>query len=304
MNRTQLLRAVAVLVAVLILWGVAEIIRGSGSSSVEEVQLAPAIEAGTVDTVTFTGPSDTILLARGDDGWTVNGYRASDEGVGAFLNAFRTPLSGELVARNATSHARLGVDSAAGRFVRLQQGPKQLADLIVGHEGQANQTVYVRRTNDDRVYRVSGEVAPMFRRKVNDWRDKRIAAVDQDSVARIDIERGRTHISLARRDSSWVVDGGGKADSATMSRVLGDLHALEAQGNGFATPGQADSADFTRPERRLTAFATDGHPLTTLAFDSTSTGFLVKRADRDAIYWLYQWKVDELTPTAEKLRGQ
>jgi hypothetical protein len=84
-NRTQLLRAAVVLAAVVFLWGVAEMLGGHSGEPAPSMALTPPIGADVLDTVTMSGPTDTIRLVRGTGGWTVNGYPADSAVLASFV---------------------------------------------------------------------------------------------------------------------------------------------------------------------------------------------------------------------------
>ena len=84
-----------------------------------------------------------------------------------------------------------------------------------------------------------------------------------------------------------------------MAQLLARLRSVSA--SGFASPRQADSLRFDRPQRRVTARGTTGE-LLALAFDSTAGGFWVRRPSGGTVYRLDLWQVDQLTPTADALK--
>src|SRR2546422_10933922 len=97
----------------------------------------------------------------------------------------------ELVAQDSGSFARLNVDSATGRWLRVTGGGKPLLRLIVGARGSEYGSAYVRLPGDAHVYLWRGRLASLADRTADDWRDKRITGLSADSVAVIDVERGK-----------------------------------------------------------------------------------------------------------------
>jgi hypothetical protein len=79
---------------------------------------------------------------------------------------------------------------------------------------------------------------------------------------------------------------------------------VEAQGSAFATPAEADSADFARPDARVTLFGAEGDTLAALVFDSTAAGYWVRHAQGGTVYRMYGWKVDEILPIDTTLRAR
>ena len=302
MTGAQLRRVAIALAIAVFLWGLVELL-GRPANGVEETELLPAITAEEIGSVDIARPADTVLLRRGDgDAWTVNGFAASPAAVTSLLAALGTPARGELVARNPSSHLRMGLDTTNARRLTVHGADRVLGELLVGNQGRAYQSAYVRRPDGDDAYLVEGELVLLVDREIADWRDRRIVAMTPDAILGIEIERGGTRYALERWAGSWELAGGGALDSARVARLASAFGNLEAQGVAFATPAEADAADFTRPERRVVLTGSGGTTLAALAFDSTANGFWVQRDATPTVFHLFQWKVDELTPADSAIR--
>ena len=248
-----------------------------------------------MDTITITHGADTILLVKQSSGeWTVNRYPASQSGVRDFFEALRDSVNPELVAESPSSFARMGVDSLSGRSVRLVGAGKPLARLFVGGS-------YLRLGGDVRVYRWPGRLAALVARPADDWRDRQIGAVVPESVTVVEIERAGKRATLRKRGAAWVLSKGAPADSAVVARLLEHLRTVSAA--GFASERQADSLRIARPRRRLWVRGASDRILLALMFDSTPSGFWVRKPEGGTVYRLDFWKVDELTPAESALKS-
>jgi hypothetical protein len=298
----QLLHIAIALVAALFLWGLVTIF-GGGSDTIEEQELLPALSADGVDVVEIVGGEEAVRLTRAADGeWSVNEHPASPVALDELFQAASEPMRGSLVARSVASHERLGVDSARGKRLRALRGRDTLVDLVVGNQGRQFRTVYVRRGGDADVYQVRGGLGALVGRTVTDWRDKRIVVLTPEQIARVTVERGSGRYTLARADGGWGFADGAAADSTAVEELLRQFSDISAQGSAFATPAQADSADFGRPDRSLTLLGEGGDTLAALVFDSTEAGYWVRRSEGGPVYRLYAWKVDDITPHDSTLR--
>jgi len=302
------LRLVAAAFAVLLLlWGASELF-SRGSDRITDTLSFPALAQGDVDTISVVKGADSIMLAKqSSTAWTVNGRRAAPDAVHDLLQALRDSVHPELVALDSSSFARLNVDAAAGRWLTFRGGGKPLLQLIVGARGTEYSSAYVRRAGDSRVYLWRGRLAQLADHTVDDWRDKRIAAVEPDSIALVRVERGQEPYTLTRDGKVWKLNGAA-TDSGAVARMLEKYRGVLA--TGFATAQQADSARRMRPTRRLTLRAARGTTLLALAFDSTAGGFWVSRTggsaaggEEGAFYRMNAWDVDGLTPASSTLRS-
>jgi hypothetical protein len=303
MTSKQLARLAMVLGALLLLWGGASLARRDSRGPSESDRFAiPPVARDSADSVIITRPADTTRLVRRDSAtWTVNGHPAAQSAIQELFSALAdTGRRTELVAGRSASHSALGVDSAKGARVRIVRGDSTVADLVQGNRGPSLDGGYFRTAGDSAVYLVSGNLAQVLERSQDEWRDRRIAGVADDSVARIEVSRGKRSYSARRDGAGWVLESG-PADSAAIAALLADYRQVEAA--GFATKAQADSARFVRPDRRAALLRADGTPLVTLAFDSTANGFWVRAGKDSTVYRVDSWSADRLTPADSTLRG-
>ncbi len=297
------LKLIAVgLVVLLLLWGGSELL-SRGSDSVTGSLALPALSQTDVDTISVVKGTDSIVLAKqSPTAWSVSGHRAAFAAVGEVFQALADTARPELVAQAPSSFARLGVDSAAGRWLRLRGGGKPLLELIIGTRATDFQRVYVRRPGDTHVYLWLGRLAAAVDRPVDGWRDKRIAALEPDSIVALDVVRGKDRYALKRSRERWALNGQA-TDSAAVARYLERLKTITAA--GFAAPAAVDSAK-ARAVRRLTVRGAHGVVLT-LAFDSTPSSFLVHHVagaggEGATVYRMNFWDVDGVTPASRSLK--
>jgi len=289
----------------LLLWGASELF-SRGSNEAPDTLTLPALALGDVDTIAVTTGTDSMVLAKqSSSAWVVNGYRATLDAVNELVQALKDTVHPELVAQDSSSFRRLAVDSATGRWLRIRGGGRPLLDLIVGGRGSEHASAYVRRPGDSRVYLWRGPLAQLVNRTPDEWRDKRIAAVEPDSIAGIAVERGPDRYTLKRAGKAWTLNGAA-TDSGAVARALEKYRTIVSA--GFAARAQADSVRARRPIRRLTLRSAHGGTLLSLAFDSIPGGFWVRRTggtaaggDPGTVYRMNAWDVDGLTPVSRAL---
>ena len=305
MSPTQLARLAMVMGALLLLWGAASLARRGASGPTESDRFAlPSVPRDSVDSIVILRQTDTARLARVDSAtWTVNGHRASTSAVQDILAALAdTARRTELAGGRPGSHAGFGVDSAKGARIRVVRGDSTVADLVQGNRGPGLEGGYFRLAADSAVYLVRGNLAESLERTSDELRDKRIAGVPADSVARIEGTRGRRSYALRRDGTAWIFASGSRADSAAVGELLSSYGQIDAA--GFATAAQADSAQLARPDRRVQLLRADGSPLLSMAFDSSATGFWVRAGQDSTIYRLDTWSADRLTPSDSALKAK
>lgn len=296
----QLLGRLGIALAILIVaWIGVEVLRAGPGDGMADFPV-DSVAAGDVDSVRIERPDGIVVLRRtADSAWTVNGFRADGAAVTDFFGALEEGFQARLVGRNAATHGRFEVDAASARRVQVFDGEAAAVDLVVGKRGPSFRNVYLRLPDEDEVYLVRSRVATFVDRRQDDWRDKAILAVEPDGVAALTVARAGREYTLERADGTWRLNGG-PADSAAAARLVSQFQALNAL--GFPSDAQRDSVDFDAPDRRVLLRDADARTVAALVFDSTATGYWVRREGDDTIYRLDRFKVDQLTPADSTLR--
>lgn len=284
---------------------------GEEDASADELDLGARI-GPDVSYIRLDRPGGGLLeLNHRDEGWTVNGYPASDSLATATVAGLDTLPPGRLISRSATNHERLGLSS--GEAVRVRVGPagEPVADFLVGGSGTDGR--FVRLPGEERSYVFPAPIVGPLTRGEAEWRDYTIVEVDTASLRRIDIRRrGGPGAELARAGSSWTVDGT-PADSSVVQAYLRILAGLES--TGFPADSFVYAADFENPvaEVRLYAAAGENEVTTVTGVPDVSLLFsespghpdvLVRRADDPIVYAIDRQRANALTSPAGSFRAR
>jgi hypothetical protein len=300
MSPKVLVRIALALGAALLMWGALALAQRTRKDSTGGLSL-PRLTAKDVMQIAFRKAGDTLVLSHQDTGWTVNGFPATPAMVETFLGAIGdSSMLSEVVAQSRASHARLGVDSPAGRRLTITVAGKPALDLWFGNRGPDFEGFYVRPEGSDIAYLLRGRFAEQTVQSVPEWREKQITRVAPDSVAKVEVVRGKTRWSLTRSGTGWALPHW-PADSTKVARFLGLIGGLRAA--GFPDSSQLGSIHFTPPARSLTAFANGGGTLMALVFDSTKDGsYWVRQASGGAVYKLDSKLAELATPAESTLK--
>jgi hypothetical protein len=311
MSSKQLLRLAGVLAVVVVLWGAVALASRNSDGGAEQGRILPEIDTASVDSIVLSGPADTVRLVRAGRRraeWQVNGKPADPKAVADLLGALKeSRSSAELVARNPASHARFRITEDSAKQVRVVQGGRTTVTLLAGKQSSEWDGIYLRRTGEPVVYVVRGGLAPALTRPPEDWRDRTIATIPPDSVAAIEVRRGRSSYTLRRQSKGWVFGSGRGADSTAVANLLGRYREIKAA--GFGTKAQLDSLRFDRSRRMARLLDQRGQPMLGLVFDSIASGTWVRlsesQSDRSRsgeAYRIDAWTADQLTPPDSALR--
>jgi len=97
---------------------------------------------------------------------------------------------------------------------------------------------------------------------------------------------------------------GTRAAERALSRAAELAGAFrDVQATGFASPAEAGSANFARPDRAVTLARKDGTPIVKLLFDSTKAGFWVRTDTGQTVYRVEDYTADQLAPAESAVRA-
>jgi hypothetical protein len=301
MSAKQLTRLAAVLVVLVVAWGVLALVRRPASDQTETVALAK-VDTASVDSVVLSTAHGSTSLVRGHDKrWRANGYPADSALVESLLKGLAdTARTSELVAVEKSSFGRFGLGpDSAQRVVAYSHG-RPAFDVTAGKRTSDYAGIYLRRGDQTDVFAVRGQLAePLAHSAGDDWKDKRVVSIVPDSAATIEVTRGGSSYSVRQSGKRWALASGKPTDSSAVASLLGNYRDLQAA--GFATTAQADSLDFKRPRGHTRLLSKSGAVLANLVFDSTAAGTWARADSGGAVFRLDPWIWGRLAPAESTL---
>jgi Domain of unknown function (DUF4340) len=302
MTEKTLRLLVGALVLAVALWGGVTLASGwGGHGTAAPPALAEFFKGATADSVTaarFQGPRDTLTLAHQEGPWTVDGLPADSGTVARFFATLTATKVGDLVSTNPANHASMGVDADSAWTVQLDVGSAKRT-LLVGKSGPRYNTAYVRLPDHDQVYLAEGELRADVTRALDDWRNKRIVAVDTAAVHRIEVDRDGKSYALVRADSSWSLEGGEGVDKTAVSDILAELSDLRAAGFYQAS----DSTAEREAGGHVLALSASGDTLASVTLGSGDSDRWARAPGDSIIYRLAGWRVDRVAPKRDAVTG-
>ena len=253
MNARQL-KVIAVVLGVAVLLYLPRLFRDSGAGGTLDVgdgfSFVVTDSIAGVDIV-LADDAGTVRLERTDAGWTVDGYVGDEPKIRGLLDVVGQLFSSELIARNPSNHASLGV-AEGGRQVEVRTVGGDVRRFHLGERDTRSGGYFVRLPGDDVVYRLDGPAGGYLNRDRDGWRPRLIASVDTAGVREILMRRGDREAVLRRSDDGWLA-GDAPADSALVQRLLAILPSVSA--SGFPTDEEEATADFTLADGSFEVFS-------------------------------------------------
>jgi hypothetical protein len=303
MSQETLKRLVGALIVAVVVWGVLSLASGSGRAPVPSGALADLVVAladtASLDTLRFDGAGpEPVELARSGGRWTVDGLAVDSGTVVRLLDGLAGASLGDVAAKNAANHARMGLDTDSARTLEiLVDGTPRT--LLIGNQGPRYGTTYVRLPDQDEVHVLETDLRSHARRALDDWRSKRIVAVDTASVVGLEVERDGERYVLERGDSTWAFADGAPADGGTVRSLLGELHVLK--GDGFLA--EEDSLAATPVGGRLVARGSDGATIADIELGSGTGDRWARAPGGTVVYRMASYRLDRILPPRERVEG-
>ncbi|RMH12065.1 MAG: DUF4340 domain-containing protein, partial [Gemmatimonadetes bacterium] len=297
MSETTLKRILAALVVVVAAWGGFTLVSGrtgSAAPSADPVLDALAsVEPAHLDRIRIEGRHDTVELARSGVAWTVDGYPADSAAVKRILAALDLSTGGDVVATNPANHARLGVAADSAVRATLTQGDRSVT-VLVGRQGPSYGMAYLRLPDQDEVVLLQTDLRGALDRRLDDFRDKTIVAVDTARVRTVEIERDGATVRVSRADSTWTLESGAPADSLRMRDLLREFSRFLATGFAEAVPDTVDRSVLVR------ALDAEGDTLAVVWIHGSESTRWATVPGTETVFQVPGWRADRLAPARER----
>ncbi|HUF76626.1 MAG TPA: DUF4340 domain-containing protein, partial [Longimicrobiales bacterium] len=156
-----------------------------------------------------------------------------------------------------------------------------------------------REPGSDQVYLVEGALWNHLQRQLDDWRNRKMLAIDTSRVVRIAVERSDDAFTLVREDSVWTFADGGAVDEPQVRSILGEL-----AGGLVASRFVADDDSLAAlPSGGSTvAFSEEGDVLAEVTIGEGTAERWAMVAGDSVRYRLPSFRVDLIVPTLESVR--
>ena len=228
----------------------------------------------------------------------MNGFRADSGSVARFFQTLEDAEIDDLVATNPANHARMGVAADSASTLELEVGGATRT-LLFGREGSRPSTIYARQSGSDEVYLVVGALRNHLQRSLDDWRNRRMLAIDTSRIARIAVQRDDDAFTLVKSDTVWTFADGGAARAFQVQSILNEL------GGGLvASRFVADDDSLAALPRggSTVAFSEGGDVLAEVTIGSGTGERWATVAGDSVRYRLPSFRVDMIAPTLESVR--
>ncbi|MDD3643733.1 MAG: DUF4340 domain-containing protein [Candidatus Krumholzibacteria bacterium] len=280
-----------------------------------ELPALGTIERDGIDRIEIAGAADSLTLARGDDGWTIEpqGYPVATAKIDEMLGAV-TGLTPTSLVSESENYRQYDLTDDAKIRVEAAGGGKVLRRFDVGKAASTYRHTFVLLDGDPRVYQARENVRRVFETTVDQLRDRNVFAVDRDAVTGIAVSDSSGTLDLAKTTktlepteegappvtvTAWLTADSLEADGAVVDQILGRIVNLQA--DGF--PEEMTKAQLGAPAYTLVATGAAGDTLR-LYGERDDKKHLASSSRYPFPFLLAEWKVKQIRKSPAELMGE
>ena len=302
MSARTLKQLLGLLLVVAISWGLASLFSRRGGDSMaatgEIASFFDGVSESSVSAVRMAGEAEEIELLPSGGSWTVNGWAIESGTVARFFQTLEEARVGDLVATNPANHRRMGIAMDNASQIELEVGGLSRT-LLMGDQGPRFLTSYIRLPEAGEVYLLESNLSTHMARNLDDWRNRKMIAIDTSRVDRIDVERDEDSFTIVRGDTAWAFEDGSPVNALQVGSLLQELSG-SLIASRFVEEG--DSIGRLPQSGSTVAYAQDGDVLAEVNVGSGENDRWATVTGDSVTYRLPQFRVDLITPSLESVR--
>lgn len=207
------------LVVLIVLVGLIFLLKEDPYEKTEDKALPdlPKIEAQNIDKLEFVNKTESITFEkRGERWWTSSPkeYLVDDNFDTLVLKKIEKLALDRVVSENKEKHKKFEVDESGSQVKVFSKG-QALLSVIIGKNTPDYRGTFVRLPDSDVVYATMEVIGGGLKKKLKDWRDKKIFDVDAMDIQKLAFKLKKESYSLARVKPEPPKDAGPEAKDAT-----------------------------------------------------------------------------------------
>ena len=268
--------------------------------------LFPDFNKENVTKIEITASGETTTLAKENNQWLVasmENYPADAEGIEDVLDKVTELKTTGLVSSNPEKQAQFEVDSSGTEAKLLDAGGNVQAHLFLGKTTPGYLSSYVRTADSNNVYVGKGNLKATFDKGTRTWKDRTIFSFNKGDVTHLSIKSEEEEIELEMdAEGKWQM-----TKPEAIAAVEPELDALLDSLSDLDTDDFADASDLSEygldaPKSSVLAKLNDGSTRLLHIGNEESGKHYVKREDKDPVFMLFQYKINQLLKKSEDLK--
>ena len=316
----KLLKPIAVLAILLALWAVVKYTRRDPTRPDKNKALTVHVEPASINRIEVIHSGDTVQIRQAGTSWEVEtpaGYKPADaQAITSALATLNEISTTDIVSHNPEKQEEYKVDEAGATRLTVY-GPAEsvLEDLLLGkmggfesqqaaiQQGRINERqfyTFIRRTGDDRVFKVQSFFGGLMGSSSDQWRDHDLFHIRPQDVVWIAAAWPENKFTVEKNEQgAWTLAEPPQPDSLVVdsTRIMQLVNTLSNfRATGFVDSTLAETG-LAAPALTVTVRLADGSEQTVLTGSQVPEGqnlFYSARQGEPQLYTLAAFRIDQV----------
>jgi hypothetical protein len=249
---------------------------------------------------------DVVLNRAGASTWKVTSPKplvADQESVSTILYNL-SPMDGAtLIVEKPADLKQFGLAEPEAQVSATGKDGKTQT-ILVGDETPTGDSAYVMVSGESKVYSVPKNTKTNLDKGLKDLRDKRLAPVDFDKLAGVDINGAKLHLSFASDNGQWTVRSPAnlRGDTSKMETIIEKLRTATMDPSTSDADMKKAASLYASGAPIATLKATDASGSQELQIRKAADGYYAKTTAMDGVYKVPNELGDAVNKDAEDFR--
>lgn len=241
--------------------------RGNREVKTDVETFFPEYNADSVQKIVISTRTRTPVqfVKHDNEWWVLDGgeeYPTDVKSMDGLLDKVDQFTMDELVSTNAEKHPMFEVDESGVDVRMLGSGDTVLAHFIVGKNGPDFLSTYLRRADEDEVYKVKLYLKSFYDKDVKYWKDREILSIEKESLRRLCIENTgvgrRICFERTTDNEEWRMTSPVEmeVEQTRVNQIINTFGRMLA--NDYARLEEGDDGGLSQPTLRIDLVLDDG----------------------------------------------
>lgn len=161
----------------------------------------------SVESLEVESKGGNIKLKKQGDSWRIIkpiDVEADGEVVADLLTSVKLMTVKRVIEEKGENKSYYGLEDPEGR-IRFITEDNKTSELLIGKRSPVGYSVYVMRGDQQRIVLVEAGIEQFIRKKVLDWREKRLLLLKEKDIETIRIKSPNGRVMLERKGDDWEI---------------------------------------------------------------------------------------------------
>lgn len=318
-------RTVTILSAILVVQIILYSILSVDTHHIQQKENFLSVDTSLVNYIKIVNEDGELEMKKVGVNWKITqpiNYAANASYIQTLLEKVAAMKKETFITDNPDKYVLYELDEIAAKYVEIGVESGTIQKFYCGKASSTYTHTYVHPAETDEVWLVEGSPRSSFSRKPDQWRDKKILALDRSMIENIVLHHPSQTIELIRQistpamdtslsepDTSWLAIPGRGASfvpvDKAMNRILNTLKRLNAI--EFIDVGSGEIPDFSKPEFtiEITLEGDQHEKIDFIPKADEETRWIARRNDDEStVFIVYQSSVKNLKKDIPALKGE